>query len=828
MASLSPDDFGRLQTQLLELREKNYSLEDSLRKHKKELTDTKTRLQSLEEENGRYQTLIRTSKKASEVELLVRDNGYLRNKLRDQEEDFRLQNNTLLQELSRLVGENERYERQVEVLCGDRSGNQAADGDHGSTDDSKEVLRLRGELTAMEKKLYETEKHAEVECHALKEKMSSLNLHITQLTNILKTHSIPVDEGEISLAQGGGVIFKKLTLQDDDGLETHLEGPSETLQHYQERTSQLQCEVERAFDQLKGEKELVLNLTSEKVKLQQDLKIADERLAQAVAQAAQSSEHDQKQQQEAEKKLREMEERLRTELDVMQTSLEETYNDLVHAKSSLSEKTAHCETLLKSVEELKQKLEASEKMVQENQNLLTKKEQKLEDIQKNVLQLTSEITHLLEQKKTFERERGELQQEIADLNVKLDSQQAQLIEQTKLAESRRNIIEEMKVHMEDEIQRHKQEVEDISVRHGEEIAVCSTENQQLKNQLQDVNKKVDEVMNLKQIVMSLEQEKYKIETENHRLSEDLVAAHKLIKEEIERVTVEKIQEMEDLKYKWEEEKKDYQTQLEISTIQHQEAEEMVEVLKRKVIDGEEEQRIHERKGMTLLKDLKKQLALERKRGDRLQEKLSQLLTDPSQLTAITTMSEVGDDVSSVSSWSMVSGEPRDSSTRENSIIISPQGSPPPGVVTEETASLVNRVTELQQQKWQLEEQITHLEASSAAMADDLLKKSAIIQHYYMEQKTHDSTQSSPTSPIHPGLGEKLNVRRMLEMMRGSGSEESMREINRRLQSLLEETLTKNMQLHQDVENLSEQVHQLTKLAAEKAKADHSPSLDTQI
>ncbi|XP_045597704.2 GRIP1-associated protein 1 isoform X2 [Procambarus clarkii] len=794
MASLSPDDFGRLQTQLLELREKNYSLEDSLRKHKKELTDTKTRLQSLEEENGRYQTLIRTSKKASEVELLVRDNGYLRNKLRDQEEDFRLQNNTLLQELSRLVGENERYERQVEVLCGDRSGNQAADGDHGSTDDSKEVLRLRGELTAMEKKLYETEKHAEVECHALKEKMSSLNLHITQLTNILKTHSIPVDEGEISLAQGGGVIFKKLTLQDDDGLETHLEGPSETLQHYQERTSQLQCEVERAFDQLKGEKELVLNLTSEKVKLQQDLKIADER----------------------------------TELDVMQTSLEETYNDLVHAKSSLSEKTAHCETLLKSVEELKQKLEASEKMVQENQNLLTKKEQKLEDIQKNVLQLTSEITHLLEQKKTFERERGELQQEIADLNVKLDSQQAQLIEQTKLAESRRNIIEEMKVHMEDEIQRHKQEVEDISVRHGEEIAVCSTENQQLKNQLQDVNKKVDEVMNLKQIVMSLEQEKYKIETENHRLSEDLVAAHKLIKEEIERVTVEKIQEMEDLKYKWEEEKKDYQTQLEISTIQHQEAEEMVEVLKRKVIDGEEEQRIHERKGMTLLKDLKKQLALERKRGDRLQEKLSQLLTDPSQLTAITTMSEVGDDVSSVSSWSMVSGEPRDSSTRENSIIISPQGSPPPGVVTEETASLVNRVTELQQQKWQLEEQITHLEASSAAMADDLLKKSAIIQHYYMEQKTHDSTQSSPTSPIHPGLGEKLNVRRMLEMMRGSGSEESMREINRRLQSLLEETLTKNMQLHQDVENLSEQVHQLTKLAAEKAKADHSPSLDTQI
>lgn len=63
-----------------------------------------------------------------------------------------------------------------------------------------------------------------------------------------------------------------------------------------------------------------------------------------------------------------------------------------------------------------------------------------------------------------------------------------------------------------------------------------------------------------------------------------------------------------------------------------------------------------------------------------------------------------------------------------------QDSPPPGIVSEETVSLVNRVTELQQHKWQLEERITHLETSSAAMADDLLKKSAIIQHFCMEHK----------------------------------------------------------------------------------------------
>ena len=37
----------------------------------------------------------------------------------------------------------------------------------------------------------------------------------------------------------------------------------------------------------------------------------------------------------------------------------------------------------------------------------------------------------------------------------------------------------------------------------------------------------------------------------------------------------------------------------------------------------------------MMKDLKKQLSLERKRADRLQEKLGQLLSDPAQLSSVT-------------------------------------------------------------------------------------------------------------------------------------------------------------------------------------------------
>lgn len=46
-------------------------------------------------------------------------------------------------------------------------------------------------------------------------------------------------------------------------------------------------------------------------------------------------------------------------------------------------------------------------------------------------------------------------------------------------------------------------------------------------------------------------------------------------------------------------------------------------------DAEEERSIQERRGLALLKDVKRQLNCERRRADRLQDKLSQLLQDPS-------------------------------------------------------------------------------------------------------------------------------------------------------------------------------------------------------
>ena len=69
------------------------------------LGDTSARCSVLEQELGKAQRAIAKSKKATEVQLLMQDNDLLKKKLHSQEEEFRVQNQTLLTELSNVSDE---------------------------------------------------------------------------------------------------------------------------------------------------------------------------------------------------------------------------------------------------------------------------------------------------------------------------------------------------------------------------------------------------------------------------------------------------------------------------------------------------------------------------------------------------------------------------------------------------------------------------------------------------------------------------------------------------------------------------------------------------
>ena len=91
-----------LQANLLELKNQNYTLEDQCRKQKNALGEAQAKITVFEKELNNARKVIAKSKKAQEVKDIIKTNESLQNKLRCQEEEFRIQNQTLLQELSKV------------------------------------------------------------------------------------------------------------------------------------------------------------------------------------------------------------------------------------------------------------------------------------------------------------------------------------------------------------------------------------------------------------------------------------------------------------------------------------------------------------------------------------------------------------------------------------------------------------------------------------------------------------------------------------------------------------------------------------------------------
>ena len=61
---------------------------------------------------------------------------------------------------------------------------------------------------------------------------------------------------------------------------------------------------------------------------------------------------------------------------------------------------------------------------------------------------------------------------------------------------------------------------------------------------------------------------------------------------------------------------------------------------------------------------------------------------------------------------------------------------------------------------------------------------------------------------------KLTVKRVVDFIKDKG-DENLREINRKIQRMLEETLTKNMHLQQNLETISNELFHLKKLVQQE-------------
>uniref|UniRef100_A0AAQ4QSB0 GRIP1 associated protein 1 n=1 Tax=Gasterosteus aculeatus aculeatus TaxID=481459 RepID=A0AAQ4QSB0_GASAC len=712
--ALSEEEFHRMQTQLLELRTQNYQLSDELRKNSTELNAVRQKNVVLERDFIKAQKALNKSKKAQEVEALLSENEMLQGKLHSQEEDFRLQNSTLMTELSKLCTQIEQLEQENKGLK-EGGASSGPPSNPASSPVDGELLRLRAENATLQKKM--------------KGELTAVPTAV-----ILLPH-------QYSYSSSLAVLFP-------------LRVDMLLLLLFTCRTK---------IDEINQRKEEELKATNIRIqKLQSDVVAAN----QAANQSAVSQEQV---------------DNILQENDALRTNL-------AALEQIQTVKTQEVNLLREQQEALTQELHQrrAEREVMSAQR---------DDLESQLQESSFASRKLLEQLTEEGQEKEKL---LRDLE-----------EAKKTAEKRKAMLDEMAIQMNQEKFDHKEAESELKLQHEKEVlGVRARYEKELRGLHEDKNRsekeipsaaRAKELESLQPRVEELQTQVQSMEGTRGWFERRLKEAEVNLRSAPPRVSFlqEKQSEMEEVKQQLAEAEK-----------QKDGHKDTIEKLKQEIKDTVDGQRILEKKGSAALKDLKRQLQLERKRADKLQERLQEILTNSKSRTGLEelVLSEINSpsrtqqtgDSSSVSSFSY-----RDMIKEAQCPAVpsgggSPQSQRPAELSDDEVGELFQRLAEVQQEKWMLEEKVKHLEVSCSSMAEDICRKSSIIETYVMESRIDVS-----------GGGERGSLGSVLRDLVKPG-DENLREMNKKLQNMLEEQLTKNMHLQKDLEVLSQELVRLSK------------------
>lgn len=803
--ALSEEEFQRMQAQLLELRTNNYQLSDELRKNGVELTSLRQKVAYLDKEFNKAQKALSKSKKAQEVEGLLSENEMLQAKLHSQEEDFRLQNSTLMAEFSKLCSQMEHLELENQQLKDEASKAGAAQA--GSVVDG-ELLRLQAENTALQKNVAALQERYGKEAG---KSTAAIEGQGDQLENQTPTVLSPMPLAEVELKWEMEKEEKKLLWEQLQGLESSKQAETSRLQEELAKLSEKLKKKQESFCRLQTEKETLFNDSRNKIEELQQRKEAD-----LKAQLARNQ-------------------KLQQELDAANQSLAELRDQrqgerLEHAAAlrALQDQIQTAKT-----QELNMLREQTAQLTSELQLRQTEYEHLMgqkDDLNSQLQESLRANSRLLEQLQEISQEKEQLTQELQDAR--------------KSAEKRKAMLDELAIETLQEKSQHKEELGAVRLRHEKEVLGVRAryerelrelhedkkrQEEELRAQIREEKARTRELESLQQTVEELQAQVHSMDGAKgwfeRRLKEAEESLQQQQQEQEDALKQCQEQHAKELKNK-EEELQGVLDQLQQAQEERDSHLKTISNLKQEVKDTVDGQRILEKKGSAALKDLKRQLHLERKRADKLQERLQDILTNSKNRSGLEelVLSEMNSpsrtqtgDSSSVSSFSYreILREKESSTIPARSLSSSPQAQAPrPAELSdEEVAELFQRLAETQQEKWMLEEKVKHLEVSSASMAEDLCRKSAIIETYVMDSRIDVSVAAGHTD--RSGLGSVLR-----DLVKPG--DENLREMNKKLQNMLEEQLTKNMHLHKDMEVLSQEIVRLSKECVGSPEPDLQP------
>uniref|UniRef100_A0A8D0APN1 GRIP1 associated protein 1 n=1 Tax=Sander lucioperca TaxID=283035 RepID=A0A8D0APN1_SANLU len=732
--------------QLLELRTQNYQLSDDLRKNSAELNAVRQKNVVLERDFVKAQ---------KEVDALLSENEMLQGKLHSQEEDFRLQNSTLMTELSKLCTQIEQLEQENHGLKeGGAASASSVPPNPTSSPVDGEMLRLQAENSTLQKQM----KDCPLLCAA-----PPLGLSEKSVEKIVAKQA----------ALGWSAALCPITHCFGPELEMALNTEQEEKRLLREQIHSLEF-VFGSFQRLQGEKEALYNDSRTKIdeinqRKEEELKATNIRIQKLQSDVMAANQ-------------------VSPQLHSA-TEGKKKYSDPF--STSVKVQTPQCRNKCKSPVFLNYILFTNGGRLKTDLNI-TKRTQEMNLLREQQEALSVELQQRRGEQESLLAQRDDLDsqlQESSFANRKLLEQLTEegqekekllrdLEEAKKTAEKRKAMLDDMAMQLNQEKSDHKEALSDLKLQHEKEVlGVRARYEKELRGLHEDKNRSEEEIR------QQLRDEKARtkgLEGLQPRVEE--LQAQVLSMEGTKGWFERRLKEAEEIK---------------------------------DTVDG---QRILEKKGSAALKDLKRQLQLERKRADKLQERLQEILTNSKTRTGLEelVLSEINSpsrtqptgDSSSVSSFSyrdmMKEAQPTNQNKSGGG---SPQSQRPAELSDDEVGELFQRLAEVQQEKWMLEEKVKHLEVSCSSMAEDIRRKSAIIETYVMDSRRD---VSGAAVGGHGGSqGDRGGLGSVLRDLVKPG-DENLREMNKKLQNMLEEQLTKNMHLQKDLEVLSQELVRLSK------------------
>ncbi|XP_048580548.1 GRIP1-associated protein 1 [Nematostella vectensis] len=573
-------------------------------------------------------------------------------------------------------------------------------------------------------------------------------------------------------------------------LSDKIKKKQESYLQLQDEKEKLYSENKKAVEDIKSKKENEIRILSEQLtKLQEEMGIANQRYFEL--------------QEDSSVTIKDLQNSLVNYQSQVSTSAEVTEQVVQQLRQ---EKQA----LAKEFEAAKEKLLISGQEAEETVDLISKLEERLQHSETSTAQLTIETEELREQLKEQHSAVDGWNTQIQQLTDERDNLAQQYEEAAKIAEKRKSMLDQIAIERQEIETAHREAVERIQEEHRKSISELReqiTGEKKLRKEVEDLHQKLNENKSLLQSVESKSGwfERRLAETEETLKAEQ--EQHSQALESCKKEHEQQIAALNEERDSLEEELNGEKTSLH-EMIENQSSE--MSKLRQELKDKEVETRIASKKGDQLVKDLKRQFKLERKRADQLQQKLQEALSENRAKQSFDEM------------FNASGGYPRrnsgDSSilSHNRSDLESPDYRPPSpssstaGLLNEDTLELIERLADVQQEKWLLEEKVRHLEETGGALADDLVQKSEVIQAYAMETKI-GAIRGSPKQDALSSIKEKVKV----TLPFGKSKMET-----KKIQLMLEETLMKNLQLQKDIDNLSKELESYRRLdyAGSKAQA----------